>query len=246
MFLAFVQSVAIDTALGSETGIKADEYSWIGRFTSNLSAAIVWHTTGVKTLDDARKREILIGASGRRELNAVIAQLMNAYAGTKYKVVTGYAGGINEIFLAMERGEVEAFVPALSFLKNERPHWLKEDKVSIIYQVGVSRHPELLDVPTMSETARSEEGRMALDFIASSVDVGRSLVGTPKMPADRVTAVRAAFYAMVRDPSVIESVEKRNLAFETASGEEVERVVGEALRTPDHVLQAIKKAAVGL
>lgn len=246
VFLAIVQSVAIDTALGSQTGLKAEEFSWIGRFTSNVSVAIAWHTTGVKTLEDARKRELLIGVSGPRELNGVIAQTMNVHSGTRYKVVPGYAGGIGEIFLAIERGEVNSFVPSVSFLKNARPQWLKENKVSLLYQVGLQRHPDMPNLPTQGETAATEEGRLALDFIASSVDVGRSIAGTPRMPAERLAAARKAFDLMVKDPSVIATVKKRNLEFETARGEEVERIVNAAVKTPPAVIDSIKKAMDGL
>ncbi|MDP2356927.1 MAG: tripartite tricarboxylate transporter substrate-binding protein [Beijerinckiaceae bacterium] len=246
VFLGVVQSVAIDTALGSQTGIKAEDFSWIGRFTSNFSVAIAWHTTGVHTIEDARQRELLIGVSGPRELNGVIARTMNVHSGTRYKVVPGYAGGIGEIFLAIERGEVNSFVPSVSFLRNSRPNWLKENKVSLLYQVGLQRHPEMPDLPTMGETAATKEGRAALDFISSSVDVGRSIVGTPGMPAERVEAVRKAFDEMVKDPGVIATIKKRNLEFETATGAYVEKVVREAVSTPPAVLDTIRKAIDGL
>ena len=66
----------------------------------------IWHTTDVSSIDDARKREIVVGATARGAITFAYPALMNELLGTKFKIVTGYTGG-NQINLAMERGEVE-------------------------------------------------------------------------------------------------------------------------------------------
>ena len=90
----------------------------------------VWHTTGVKTIDDLRKREIVAGASGRGAITYIYPTMMNEFLGTKFKIVTGYPGG-NQINLAMERGEVEARNNTWSSWKATRPAWLKNKLITV-------------------------------------------------------------------------------------------------------------------
>ena len=54
--------------------------------------------------------------------------MMNAFLGTKFKIVTGYPGG-NQINLAMERGEVQARNNTWSSWKATRPQWLKDKQI---------------------------------------------------------------------------------------------------------------------
>ena len=117
----------------------------------------VWHTTGVKTIDDVRKREIVAGASARGAITYIYPAMMNELLGTKFKIVTGYTGG-NQINLAMERGEVEARNNTWSSWKATKPAWLKDKKITVIAQAG-PRAPDL-DAPSV-EDAGAQRRRTA-------------------------------------------------------------------------------------
>ena len=83
----------------------AGKFQWLGTIAPVVETMAVWHTAGVKSIDDLRKQEIVAGASGRGAITYFYPTMMNAFLGTKFKIVTGYPGG-NEIDLAIERGEV--------------------------------------------------------------------------------------------------------------------------------------------
>jgi tripartite-type tricarboxylate transporter receptor subunit TctC len=85
----------------------AGKMQWLGSIAPGVETMTVWHTTGVKNIEDARKREVVAGASARGAITYIYPAMMNELLGTRFKIVTGYPGG-NEINLAMERGEVEA------------------------------------------------------------------------------------------------------------------------------------------
>ena len=88
---------------------------------------------------------------------------MNALAGTRFKIVTGYPGG-NDINLAMERGEVGGRGSnSWELWKSTRPQWLRDKLIYVLVQIGLKRHPELPDVPLMLELGRSEDDRKVLD-----------------------------------------------------------------------------------
>ena len=89
-------------------GIQFDsnQLRWLGTIAPVVETMAVWHTADVRSIDDARKKEIVAGATARGGITFTYPALMNELLGTKFKIVTGYSGG-NEINIAMERGEVQ-------------------------------------------------------------------------------------------------------------------------------------------
>ena len=87
----------------------------------------VWHTAGVQSIDDARKKEVVVGATARGGITYTYPALMNELLGTKFKIVTGYTGG-NEINIAMERGEVQARNNSWSSWKVTKQAWLQGEE----------------------------------------------------------------------------------------------------------------------
>ena len=90
-------------------GIQFDaaKFNWIGSISPTVETMAVWRTAGVTTIEDARAREVVAGATGRGAITYMLPAMLNEIIGTKFKIVTGYPGG-NDVNLAMERGEVGA------------------------------------------------------------------------------------------------------------------------------------------
>lgn len=241
VLLAIVQTIAVDTALGSQTGVDAAEYSWIGRLTANVAVGTTWHASGIRSIEDARKREVIFAGTGATDTTVIIPRLLNAYAGTRFRIVPGY-GGAAAMSLAMEQGEVEGHVGSWTALKTSRANLLAENKVHILFQMALKRHPDLADIPTIAELGTSDDGRAALQLISSSADVGRSIAGPPGLPAGRLVALRKAFDGMVTDPALIAEVRKRQVDFTTASGQEVESIIAETTATPERIIDLVKAA----
>ena len=105
------QTVAVGQVLGTTPGIQYDarKYSWIGRINSNVELQQTWHAAAVKSLADAKTREVVVGGTGPDSSSVVFPRILNAMFGMKFKVVAGYEG-VNMVSVAMERGEVEGMV----------------------------------------------------------------------------------------------------------------------------------------
>ena len=172
-------------------GVQFDaaKMQWLGTIAPGVETMAVWHTTGVKSIEDVRKREVVAGASARGAITFFYPQMMNELLGTKFKIVTGYPGG-NQINLAMERGEVEARNNTWSSWKATKADWVKEKKIIVIAQAG-PRAPDL-DAPSVEEAARTPEERVLIELVVSGTQLGRPFA-TNEAPADRVAALRAAF-----------------------------------------------------
>ena len=197
------QSIPSYQAMGVP-GVEFDvrRFGWIGNMTDSPNVVVSWYTSGIKTIQDAMARELVIGAQTAGTTSYIYPTAMNALAGTKFKIVTGYGGG-NDINLAMEKGEVDGRGSnSWASWKSGHPEWIADKKIYILVQVGLKRAADLADVPLMSELAKTDEGRQILTFISSDTGISRAVVTTPGVPPERLAALRKAFLATMKDPGL--------------------------------------------
>lgn len=234
------RDVAINQMLRPEQArYDARRYSWIGTISSYAGVMFVASRTGVKTADDLRRIQVIAGSWGPTTETYMTPTLLNALAGTKFKLVTGYRGG-PDVDLAVERGEVDGRMSSWTLLKTQRERWLKDKFVVIPFQAGIKSHPDLKGIPLVSELATSEEGRRILEFQNSDAGIGWSVVAPPNVPADRVAILRAAFDKTMRDPEFLAEAQKRGFEVNPATGQELESIVGRTIATPADALVRLK------
>jgi tripartite-type tricarboxylate transporter receptor subunit TctC len=232
-----VQSIAFDSVLGELPGkIDASTYNFIGRLTSNIETQFTWHTSPSKTLEDAKRNTVIVGATGASSPSTIVPRMLNEAIGTKFKIVQGYPGTA-EVSLAMERGEVEGIMQSLESVQTARPEWLKDKKVNPIWQLALKRHPSLPDTPAVGELGDTPDEHSMLQLIAGTAEIGRSLVAPPGVPAERVAALRKAFQAMVADPQFQAIAKARNATLDPLPGEALQEQVTAAMATPKSVVE---------
>jgi tripartite-type tricarboxylate transporter receptor subunit TctC len=208
---------------------------------TSTTVFITWHSSGVKTLEDAKKKQVVMGALSATGGNSVYPLLINAFLGTKFKVVLGYQGG-NTIQLAMERGEVDGRAAVVwSGLKAGWPHWIAEKKINVLLQTGLTKEKDLLDVPLLLDLAKTPEEKAIFRFVSSDSAIGFPVTAPPGIPADRLAALRKAFSDTMKDPEFLKIATERKLEIEPSSGEEVKKVVEDLISTPKDVIAKIKK-----
>src|SRR5262245_36888648 len=226
-------------AVGSKSvKFDAGKFQWLGTMAPVVETMAVWHTAGVKTVDDLRKQEVVAGASARGAITYFYPMMMNAFFGTKFKVVTGYPGG-NQINLAMERGEVQARNNTWSSWKATRPQWLKEKQIYVIAQAG-PRAPDL-DAPSVEELARTPDDRLTIELIVSGTQLGRPFATTPDVPADRLAALRDAFRATMKDPEFLKDAAQAGFEVDPVYGEPMQKTVEKILSTPKSLAMRAKE-----
>jgi hypothetical protein len=160
---------------------------------------------------------------------------MNSLLGTKFKIIMGYPGG-NEINLAMETGEVAGRGSNnWTSWKSTKPDWIRDKKINIIAQIGLTKAADLPDVPLLIDLAKNEDDRAALKLVSAPPSVGRPIFSTPNVPADRVQVLRAAFDATMKDPAFLEEAKKLGLDINPISGVDLEKIVSDIIDTPKPV-----------
>jgi tripartite-type tricarboxylate transporter receptor subunit TctC len=223
-------------------GVEFDtrQFRWIGNTTSTPNVINSWHTSGITKIDEVKSKELIVGAP-KGTAGVVYPTLLNKLAGTKFKIVTGYAGG-NEVNIAMERGEVQGRGSnSWASWKSTRPQWLAEKKIHILVQVGLQRDPELADVPLLLELVSEERDRKLMTFISAETAISRALVTAPGVPAERVTALRRAFDATMKDPQFLAEADKAKMDIGPMTGEEAQKIADSIANTPGDVVAYAKE-----
>jgi tripartite-type tricarboxylate transporter receptor subunit TctC len=239
VFGSLAQTLALDSLTNVNAKIDVGRMPYLGRVVTNTDVGAALAKTGIESFENVRAKQFNVGASGGGSTTVLFPTALKTYAGAKFKLVRGYSGTI-DILLAMERGEVDIVgAYGLPGILVSHPGWLKRGEATILYQASLHRHRLIPNVPALPELAQSDEGRQVLRAAASTGDVGRSILTTPGVPAERLVALRAAFQAMLRDPEFLAACEKRNLMIEGATGEEIDGIIRDTLQLPQAVAEKI-------
>jgi len=231
------QAIALEQAFRNPAAqYDARKFQWIGRITSIVESLVAWHSSPIKTIGDAKKREMVIAATSPDSTTETNPKLLNNLVGTKLKIVLGYPG-ITGSLLALERGEVEGTTAAIEDLVTGHAEWLRDKQVNVLVTYSQERHKSFPDVPAMVELARNPEDRQILALYGSIADVGRALMLPPEVPADRVAALRTAFESLMKDAAFRAEVHKANLEIDPVPGQEFQRRVEETLSLAPAVLE---------
>src|SRR5262249_55683070 len=179
---------------GKSEGYDPLKLKWLGGPARYVSVAMAWNAgTPVRNADDLLTHELVVGAASASSTSATDPYVMRAILGFKYRVVTGYPSGA-EIDLAMQRGETQGRADIAWYgIKTRNAEWLREGKISLLYQMGLKRHPDIPpDVPLSLDLARTPDDRRILELKFSAYDVGYAFMAPPETPPERVAALRAA------------------------------------------------------
>lgn len=227
----FHERIAVEPLIAPQ-GIKFDgrDFTWLAALATNPSVCFTWGETGIKTIEDAKSKEVIAGASGTAATDAVMARLMNATLRTKFKIISGYDGA--EILLAMERGEVQARCGfGYPSLKTTRPEWLQDKRIHILAQLSSKPHPEIPNVPLLKDLVAPEQSA-AVELAGATDEMARPYAAPPGIPKDRAEALRDAFMRMVKDKDFLAEAAKQRLEIDPASGLEIESLLDRIYSSP--------------
>jgi tripartite-type tricarboxylate transporter receptor subunit TctC len=228
-------------------GIKGANFDprkmhWIGSINAASGICVSWTASGVTTWNDLLTKGFVVGGTGAGSQMETLPAMLNELFHTKIKIVSGYKGG-NDVYLAMERGEVQGRCGGLkSSIKSTRPTWFPQHKVSVPIQIALKRDPEFPNSPAVAEFAKDEKTKQILKLILAPMGMDRPLLTPPGVPSEIVAALRKAFHEAMHDPGFVADAAKAHLEIEEVSGEEVENIIKEAYAMPKDVIEAANKA----
>jgi len=235
-----VESTALEQALANPAAqYDAAKFTYVGRVATSNNIFMMWQSAKVQSIEDAKLAPALLAGTGPGSIAETIPKLLNAFLGTKFKLISGYPAS-TEAMLAMERGEVDGSSSSWAAVKVGKQDWLRERKIKIILQTTPERIAELPDTPSLGEIGTTAQDRQVFALYASGSAIGRSLIGPPGIPAERVQALREAFDAMIKDPDFVADIRKIDVELEPLPGAAVAQLVEQTLNVP----AAVRERAV--
>jgi tripartite-type tricarboxylate transporter receptor subunit TctC len=218
------------------------EMNFIGSLNTTTGICIAWHESGVQTWNDLFEKDFFVGSSGAGSQMEIFPMVLNKLFGTNIQIISGYQGG-NEVFTAMERGEVDGRCGSLvAGIKSTRPAWFPEQKITVPIQIALERDEEFPDTPAVGEFVKDEATRQVLELVLSPMEAFSPLIAPPEVPEERVTALRAAFDAAMRDPAFLGEAERIGIEINPVSSDEVYATLRRAYAMPDEIVAAAKDA----
>jgi tripartite-type tricarboxylate transporter receptor subunit TctC len=233
--------------LFDKTGIEFDaqKLNWIGSITNEVSVCAFRSDTGIKTWQDMLTKSYTVGGTGSGSDTDVFPDVLRHMFHMKIKLVTGYPGG-SDVILAMERGEVDGRCGwSWSSVKSTKYDLYEKKEIVIPVQLALKKHPDLPDVPLVTEETKDPKELAALKLIFGRQSVARPYATAPGVPADRVAALRKAFDDTMKDPAFLAEAEKTKLEVEPVSGQEVQDLVAELYQSSPEVVKIAAEAVKG-
>jgi len=240
---AVSEAIPMAQALG-ESGVRYDatRFKWIGTPEQPVSILGVWHTAGIRSIDDTRTKELVIGATSVTGSNYIYPALIKTLLGVKFKIIVGYGGG-NAINIALERGEIGARGSMVwSLVKKEQPDWVRDGKLIPIVQYTLDKAPDLPNVPRLVDLAAEGDAKAAFEVIASTDGMGRPLLTTPDVPPERLAALRRGFDRAMKDPELLSEAGKLGEEIDPTPGEAMQALVAKIVSAPNSAIDVIKSA----
>jgi tripartite-type tricarboxylate transporter receptor subunit TctC len=215
---------------------ESQKLTWVGSMNNEVSVGVAWHTSPVKTIEEARQREMIVGGIAD---SIMFARVMNAVLDTRLKIVSGYRSG-GEVSLALERGEIHGRMGwSWSSVVSTNPEWLRDRKIINMLQFSTTKHADLPDVPLVTELARNEDDKALLELVFSRQVIGRPFIAPP-VSAEVRDMLRKAFDDTMRDPAFLADMAKAKLEVNPVSGQDVEALIDRLFKTPPAVITRAK------
>jgi tripartite-type tricarboxylate transporter receptor subunit TctC len=227
-----------------EQGVQFDvgKFNWVGNPLVANGVVVAWTASGITSLDKVKASGRLIcGGSAASSPSVIWPAMVKNLTGADVLIITGYPGN-NDSMLAMERGELNCMGGTnMSSLKALFPQHLKEHTVSILVQFGSEKEEEIesyagADVPLIQAFAKTDLDRSALNLINSGIVFGRPILAPPGVPQDRLTALRAAFDATMKDPEFLADAANQRLDINPTTGMKLQQLAAEVAEATDEVV----------
>lgn len=228
-------NIVQDGLLSPSAKFDPARFQWIWRMTNLVQVGITSSRSKVRSLADAKTRELVAGGLGANNATALNPRILNMLAGTKFKIVTGYKGN-NDVAFAWERGEVDVFTADWELLVARYGDRLKAGLVYPLYVHAMQRPQELANVPLVREFGRNDAERAFLQIYSIGTEIGRSLAAPPGVPKDRVAIWSVAFKQLLDDPQFRQEVAKASIRLDPLDGERLAASVADVVNLPQDTI----------
>ncbi len=226
-------TIVFDPIYGNKQAqFDSRKFNWLGTPSQETGLLIVWHTVPVNNLEEARSRELIMGASGAGSTPAFFARVLSSLFDFKVKIIPGYKSQTDS-FHAMEQGENDGNAsPFWSSLKANYPHWLREKKIRPLVYYGGVKNPEI-PAPYALDLLKDPERRAVMELAQAGLTMGRPILAPPGVDEAKVEMMRKTLTPLFADRDFLSECQKQGLdCTSPLSGKEMTQFVNRIYDAP--------------
>jgi tripartite-type tricarboxylate transporter receptor subunit TctC len=141
----------------------------------------------------------------------------------------------------MDRGEVMGNCGVnTSAIQATFPEQYKSGKVRVLLQAAMKSDARFADVPNIIDEAKKPEDRQALEYMFSTLELGRPFAVPPQTPPDRIALLRNAFDRAISDPDLRSEASRLQLDLDVMDHSQTEASVRRLYATPHQVVERVQ------
>jgi tripartite-type tricarboxylate transporter receptor subunit TctC len=216
--------------------------NWLPSPGSDTSALTVWHTAPAKTLEEARKNELILASNAVTGSSSLYGRLLGEVLGLKIRLVYGYTGGVSDALLATEKGEVHGH-PSVSWgVIKSRADWMRDRKIRLLTYFGGPKNPEIEaydGAVYADDLVKPGPDRQLWDLGMAPSTLGRPYVMGPGVPKERVKIVADAMMKAFANPEVKSAAARQQLEIDPLSREKVQDVIEKTYASPKETVDRL-------
>jgi tripartite-type tricarboxylate transporter receptor subunit TctC len=240
VFGSFSRNIVND-ALTGQPNLVVDprRFIWLGATSRPARVCARSSTAPVKTPADLFTHDFIVGAAGATSSLAILPTVLNKVLGTKFQIVEGYQG-MGDAMLAVQRGETQGICASYAQFRIA-DQLIHDGRLLFLLRAEETPIPEIPDVPSIFDYAKTDEQRQLMRFVFSSTEFGRPYVFPPEVPKDRTEIMRKAISDATHDPQLIAEAVSLKMDMTYTSPQHLDELVAKLYATPPRLIETIKE-----
>jgi tripartite-type tricarboxylate transporter receptor subunit TctC len=238
----FPESIAHSQVMQPElSNWNLAEMAYVGSIASVNPALVRRKDAPAKNIEDMKRVSSSVGCSGRTSQSYQIPAMLRSLGGFQFKIVCGYPGSA-EYVIALNRGEIDMVSSAWNQWRSTHASEIRDGVFVPVIQSGLRRNREIANVPLMQDVVDDPTAKTVIEFYSAASAIGRALLTPPNIPADRLSALRAAFDKVVVDADFLREAERVKAEVDPTPGAELQKFVTTILTAPKDIIDRANKA----
>jgi tripartite-type tricarboxylate transporter receptor subunit TctC len=243
----FIGSLLLQQILGDQ-GVEFDgkRFEWLGAPVQDETVCALTKASGVTSLDQwfAAKKPVKLGGEAPGANDSDVPRMLQATLKLPLQLIEGYKG-TSFIRIAAEAGEVDGGCWTWASIRSTWKKGLDSGQVIPIIQVNAKKAHDIPNVPNAIEHAKTAEAKALLEAAVHAPSaILRAYALPPGTPKDRLTILRNAFNATMKDKEFIAEIVKGNLELDPLNGAEVETLARKLYQVDQSLVSKLRDILV--
>lgn len=244
LVIGIFQEVQVLNQLTGAEGVRFDlrRFNWLGSSYDDPNVCIARTNSPFASFKDmiGSPTPFIVGGTGPGSNSYDVPRVLAAATGANIKAVAGYPT-TNDVKIGIERGELHGICFGWESVQSAEGDWLQDRYATVVVQNGITRHPDLPDVPLAIEFAKDETSKTLLRLVEAPGAIAKPFALPPDVDPGRVEVLRAALQAAYHDPELLREAVAMNLDFRPKTAAEIQQILNEVLGTAPDIVARMKK-----